>query len=126
MAKRKAKQQVEQAEIVVRFGERLREVRLQRGMTQVELAEKAAVSVNYVGRLEKGTTTPGIDLVDRLAAALGATVAELLPAASPPDASAVLKERARRLFDGLIKSDDRATLVLLTHLLDHLSEARKC
>jgi transcriptional regulator with XRE-family HTH domain len=118
----KPKQQIQQADIVVRFGQRLREVRLERSLTQAELAERAQVSVNYIGRLEKGSTTPGVDLVDRLAAALGTTVADLLPAAESGDPVAALKERARKLFEGLMKTEDRATLLLLTQLLAHLSE----
>ena len=107
-------------EIVGRFAGRLRDLRRSRGMTQVELARLAGVTATYVGKLENGAVAPGIDLVARLAAALGADPAELVPAAAPADPVAVLQAQARRLADGLIRAGDRETLELLVPLLARL------
>jgi hypothetical protein len=60
--------------------------------------------------------------VARLAAALGNTIADLLPTSAPPDDLAVMREQAHRLFKGLIESDDRQTLALVVQLLARLSE----
>lgn len=109
--------------IVARFGQRLRELRLARGMSQAELARQADVTTNYVSRLEGGGAAPGIDLAARLAQALGVAVADLLPTAPVLDDLAVTRQQAKRLFDGLVQTDDRAVLVLLTQLLARLSEA---
>jgi transcriptional regulator with XRE-family HTH domain len=75
MAKRKTN--IRHAEIVQRFAVRLRELRHSRGMTQAELAQLAHVTLSYIGRLENGGAAPGIDLADRLAAALGASITDL-------------------------------------------------
>src|SRR4051812_18924553 len=110
MAKRRTKKR----EAVVRlFAQKLREVRTLRGMTQAELAGAAAVSVTYVSQLESADTAPGIDLVARLARALGTTVGELLPAQDPPDSLAVLRERTSELFGRLLESGDRDALLAL-------------
>jgi transcriptional regulator with XRE-family HTH domain len=121
MARRKAR--IRHAEVVRLFAARLREVRHSRGLTQAELARQAQVTVSYIGRLEAGGAAPGIDLVDRLARALGTTLADLLPAAAPPDTLAVLKEQAQRLFDALLRAADRETLQMLNPLLARLVEA---
>jgi transcriptional regulator with XRE-family HTH domain len=118
-----AKKRIEHDEVVRRFAARLRQVRTGRGMTQAELAARAGVSVAYVGRLERGRAAPGIDLVARLAHALGATPGSLLPDGPPADGPAVLRTQARRLFDGLLKSDDEATLSLLAQFLAKLAES---
>src|SRR5438067_4295265 len=92
MARRKKR--IEHAGIVRGFAERLREVRRARGMTQAELARQAAISDSYLRRLESAGAACGIDLLDRLATALGTTPAELLPTPSPPaDEVAVLREQ---------------------------------
>jgi len=78
--------------IVHRFAARLRELRLARGMTQAYLAGRASVTPNYLGRLEGAGAAPGIDLVERLAVALGTTMADLLPTADTPDPHAVLAQ----------------------------------
>ena len=116
------KKHIDHTTVVKRFGARLREVRQSRGMTQGQLAEKADVSQAYVGRLERGGAAPGIDLVARLAAALGTTVADLFPEPAEADPATVLRGQARTLFDALIKSNDTGTLSLLAQFLARLSE----
>ncbi|SRR5579884_1140150 len=124
MTQRK-KQKNAQGEAVRRFAERLREVRLSRGKTQADLAHDARVTESYVGRLERAEAAPGIDLVDRLAKALGTTAAELQPATSTPDTHAVLEAQARTLFEGLLQKADRETLALLCPLLRLLTDRVK-
>lgn len=118
-------QKITHEAVVLRFGEKLREVRRSRGMTQVLLAEKAEVTVGYISRLESGGGgAVGLDLLARLAAALGATVAELVPAAlNPPDPDAVLQAQVRSLADALARSGDRDTLLLAAQVLARLSQA---
>jgi hypothetical protein len=67
---------------------------------------------------------PGLDLVDRLAKALGTTLADLLPTTPPPDTTVVLRQQARRLCDALVPTADRPTLQLLVPLLARLGESR--
>src|SRR4051812_23517495 len=111
MPRRKKKpQKIQHEPVVARFAARLRELRTARGMSQAQLAEKAQISTNYLSKLEQAGSAAGIDLVSRLASALGVEVAELLPTESPPDDLAVIRDQARTLFAGLIESDDRVTL----------------
>ena len=119
------KPQIKQAEIVRLFGIRLRELRHSRGLTQAELGTQAKVTGTYIGRLENGSAAPGIDLVDRLARALGTTVADLLPAEDSPDTVTVLQDRAETLFQTLVKFADRDTLLMLNPLLAKLIEAQR-
>ena len=61
------------------FGERLRWVREQRGMSLDQLASKANISRAYLWKLEKKPdANPSIDLVEKLAEALTVALAELL------------------------------------------------
>src|SRR5262245_17775488 len=115
MAKKRPR--LQHAEIVELFAARLREVRHSRGMTQAELARQAHITVAYVGRLENAGAAPGIDLVERLAKALGTTVADLLPTTAAPDTAAFLRERAKGLADTLVQSADRETLAMICPLL---------
>jgi transcriptional regulator with XRE-family HTH domain len=117
-----AKRRVQQVRIVERFGARLRELRLSRGMTQAALAQAATITPAYVWKLESGRTTPGIDLLERLANALGTTPHDLLPLAELPDVDAHLRERARALFETLLDAADHETLLMLCPLLQRLAE----
>ncbi|HUY88218.1 MAG TPA: helix-turn-helix transcriptional regulator [Pirellulales bacterium] len=121
MAKRKTT--IKHAQIVEQFAARLRQVRSSRGMTQVELARQAHVAVSYVWKLESGAAAPGIDLLGRLAGALGTTAHDLLPLGGQPDSLATLRNRAKALFDDLLQSADEPTLTMLCPLLARLGES---
>jgi transcriptional regulator with XRE-family HTH domain len=120
MPSRRAKKR---AEVVRLFAARLRELRRSRGMTQAELARRADVSVTHLSELENAEIAPGIDLVDRLARALGAALADLLPSGAPPEPLLVLREQAERLFGALLEKGDRETFLRLNPLLALLVEA---
>ncbi len=120
MGRKKA--QTRHAEIVQRFAAKLREARRSRGMTQAELGRRANISESYIRRLESAGAAPGIDMVERLAVALGTTVAELLPATPLPDDVGVFQDQARKLFESVVRTTDRATLSLLVQFLSRISE----
>jgi len=52
------------------FGNRLRELRLEPGLSQEKLAEMAGLHRNYVGILERGLQSASLDAICKLAAAL--------------------------------------------------------
>jgi transcriptional regulator with XRE-family HTH domain len=119
----KRKTKIEHEEVVERFARRLKELRPERGMTQADLAEKAGVTTTYVSKLENAGAAPGIDLVQKLAEALGVRAAELIPNDPPDDAAAVPRKQAKELFDALMKNADAQTFALLNPFLALLVES---
>jgi DNA-binding XRE family transcriptional regulator len=75
---------------------RLRELRLQGGLTQAELAARAGVSRQLVAAVEAGQNTPAVDAALSLARALATTVEDLF-ADTPPR---VVPALGGRLIDG--------------------------
>ena len=63
-----------------RFGEVLRRLRVEAGLTQEELAHRAEVTRNYIGMLESGQSNPTLNTMAMLAAALSTTVTKLVSA----------------------------------------------
>lgn len=53
-----------------RFGEKIRKLRLAKGWTQEELAEKAGLHPTYIGGVERGERNLGLDNLLKLARAL--------------------------------------------------------
>ena len=62
----------------VAFGRVLRELRLQRGLSQEALAFDASVQRNYVSLLERGQNSASVKIIFKLALALNISVAELM------------------------------------------------
>jgi transcriptional regulator with XRE-family HTH domain len=60
------------------FGPHLRQLRLERGLTQSELAERASTNTMFISKLERGVTTPTIGTLLRLAKALECRVVDLV------------------------------------------------
>jgi len=60
------------------LGDRVRALRAQRGMTRKRLASEAGVSERHLANLETGQGNASVMLLRQLAAALGATIAELV------------------------------------------------
>ena len=52
------------------FGASLRQCRRSRGLTQAQLAEATDLSLEMIGRLERGLTAPSFETIGSLAAAL--------------------------------------------------------
>jgi transcriptional regulator with XRE-family HTH domain len=112
-----AARRIRQAPIVGHFAERLRALRSSRGMTQRDLAAKANVTLSYISKLEAGGAAPGIDLLERLARALGADAVDLLPAPSGEQPGA---DQLKRQFDGVVGKAGPETLGMLKLFLDRL------
>lgn len=60
------------------IGQRIKEGRKARKMTQELLAERLSVSVGYISQLERGVTKVSLDTLCAIAALLGCDLAELV------------------------------------------------
>lgn len=60
------------------IGIRIEKLRKSRGLTRESFAEKADISTNYLGRMERGTENPTLDMLFKIAKALNVETWELL------------------------------------------------
>lgn len=59
------------------FGNNLRELRVQKGLTQEDLAFEAELDLTQIGRIERGVTNTSISIAYKLAKALKVNVKQL-------------------------------------------------
>lgn len=81
------------------FAKGLQQLRKQRSLTQMELAEAAGLSVQMIAALEQGGKTPSMATIDRLCEALRVRFSELIAAGELKSASS--DEPPQRVADSL-------------------------
>lgn len=65
-------------DLVTVFGRNVRRLRVERGLSQEELAHEADMKRSYLSDIERGTRNPTIRALERLAQALNVPPAELV------------------------------------------------
>jgi len=61
-----------------RLAKRLKELRAHQGLTQAALAQRAGVTLSYIGRLEIGRHDPQLSTLYKLAKGLRISIADLV------------------------------------------------
>ena len=61
-----------------KLGENLKKIRINKNITQTELAEKLGVDKSFVSNLENGKTNPTLSTITNIAQALEVSANELL------------------------------------------------
>ena len=61
------------------FGPHLRALRLARGLTQTDLADRSRSNLQFISKLERGTTTPTLGMLLRLAEGLSVHAQQFHP-----------------------------------------------
>lgn len=60
------------------FGEVLRRLRTEKGLSQEELADESELHRTYVSQIERGLKSPSLETMRRLAVALGISLPKLM------------------------------------------------
>jgi transcriptional regulator with XRE-family HTH domain len=58
---------------------RIKAIRLQKGLTQLALAEKAGINVNYYSKVERAELKPSVDILEKIVKALGVKSSDIFP-----------------------------------------------
>jgi transcriptional regulator with XRE-family HTH domain len=95
--------------IEVDLGARIRALRMARGATLRQLAAQAGVTESFLSQVERGVAAPSIASVQRIARALGQSIAELF--ATDDRAGIVVRaaDRRRVVYQGLGAVDEFLT-----------------
>jgi transcriptional regulator with XRE-family HTH domain len=63
---------------VLKFGKKLREIRLSKNMSQGDVAKVLGVHRSYISGLERGVRNPSLVTVQKIARALGVSAEKLI------------------------------------------------
>ncbi|TYP49220.1 helix-turn-helix domain-containing protein [Thermosediminibacter litoriperuensis] len=87
---------MENGEIFKDIGKRIRQIRLQRDLTQEELGERANLHYSYIGQVERGDKIPSLKTLSKIAKALNVSLDYVLEDVKTyearPDTEAAINE----------------------------------
>lgn len=106
------------------FGQRLREQRIQHGLTLEQLAEKSELSSNYIGMVERGLKEPGLATIVKLLNALNIS-ADTLLCDLVPSASHVTDDEIRKRLGRLDPYSEKGSPRPVGHLYRQSSVSYK-
>ncbi|MGN8875284.1 helix-turn-helix domain-containing protein [Pseudoflavonifractor sp. HCP28S3_F10] len=92
----------------MKIGEKIRFIRLEKGMTQKQVAERCGMADSAIRKYESGTQTPKIETLRRIAEALDVSIYELL------------SKEEKEVYDAGI-SDGQTAMEWVYHKLDGYS-----
>lgn len=121
------------ASTLTSIGNRIREVRLARGITLQALAQMSGVSPSMLSLVERGRASPSIGSLIVIANALQITMADLMAADEPKQdrlvvhsADAPIVETAKHVVRRLLRQDrDRGISVALNEYQPHTGSAER-
>ena len=64
------------------FGKAVKAIRLQKGMTQQELADACGLDISYIGQIERGQRNPTLGVIQGISSVLGVRMSQLLNSAN--------------------------------------------
>ena len=109
---------VEKKTSVSGLGVRLRHTRLVAGLTLIQLAKKAECSESLISKIERGSATPSLVMLHRLAVALDTNISTLM-SEEMPVVGPVLRVGERPVIKTGGISLERLVSVSYTHLRAH-------
>lgn len=108
---------------ITAFGEGVRALRQELGLTIEQLAERADLSNNHVSEIERAKTNPRLDTIDALAAALGVSTRALVDGELGEAGTLGAKGREFVAIFEPLPPDLQADVVLLLRLLANRRDA---
>lgn len=107
-------------DILKRVGKKIREIRKNRGLSQEALGEKATLSANYIGQIERGQKQVTLTTLDKIAESLEIDVSLLFE--FPSTSKKIRQEEELELLLKSAKILSPRDLKIVRNLAGHLAK----
>lgn len=104
------------------IGERIRYIRESKGITQNTLAESVHVTSSYISRIEHGSSTPTLELIQSIAKALDSPVQDILCDLFSYPAEVTVSEKIKIIVEQFSPETQQLLLDTLEYLSTRLEK----
>ena len=105
------------ADIYRQVGKRIRELRKRADLTQFKLAERAGITPDYLGRIERGRGAVTLETLERIASALGVPFRQLLDL---QEIASATREEILKSIQGMLRKKHPEELCRIYAILEAL------
>lgn len=115
------------SEIAVLFGNKVREIRTSKHMSQEELAYKASISPAHLGQIERAQKNPTLNTIWQISNALDVPIHELFSELSSPEPSPEPEPQTTLIADKILLHVNKMSeyqqkeLLRLIRILEHFN-----
>ena len=108
------------SDIAKQLGQRIRDLRMERHMSQEELSFKAGLSPAHLGQIERALKNPTVDTIAKIAVALDVPVAALFSLdAAPVSSQNVLIEKINAQLKNMSEDEQKDVLRIIRILRNY-------
>ena len=113
-------------EIYKEIGKRIRDIRIQSGITQEKVAELSGVSSNFISQIERGRNKCSLETIYSLSKALNINLYELFKFSSTkPSAKDNYAKRIEMLLNNLNDKDKNLVLEITTDVYSKIKHRKR-
>ncbi|MDA8236219.1 MAG: helix-turn-helix transcriptional regulator [Clostridia bacterium] len=115
------------ATITNQIGQRIRQARSKLGLTQEQLGERANLHYSYIGQVERGTKTPSVQTLDRIAKALNTGLEYILEEREDyvPSLDNLLEKELLNLISDRNPADVELIINITRNVLKRIDEVKE-
>lgn len=113
------------AELAIYIGEKIKEYRKLKGLTQKDLAEKIGMGDTTIANYEKGFRTPKKNTLFKLANAFDISIDDLFPPIHSPSAATPASDTARAISETVERLEEPRRVIVLDTAKTQLREQKR-
>jgi len=112
--------------LYIQIGRKIRETRKELELTQENIAERTGLDWSFIGQIERGTNTPSIRTLGKIAEALNLEITDLFPARAKVKKSknTILLKEIEKILDKQSPSEKKFLIKILRDIRAHYGKAK--
>ncbi|MBI5573388.1 MAG: helix-turn-helix transcriptional regulator [Elusimicrobia bacterium] len=112
------------SDLSIQIGRKIRETRKELNLTQENVAERTGLDWSFIGQIERGTNTPSIRTLSKIAEALNLEIGDMFPAKVTKSKDELLLKEISKILNQRSPADKKFLIKLLKDICSHFGKKK--